>query len=51
MRVDGREGSGGERFARRKGWGESLAKVVRGKVREAAILGGGLGWLASGEGY
>lgn len=40
VRAEGVEGSIGLRLARRKGWGESLAKVVRGNDREEAILVG-----------
>jgi hypothetical protein len=40
VRVEGMEGSEGLRLARRKGCGESLAKVARGKVREAMVVEG-----------
>ena len=41
MRADGVDESGGWRFARRKGWGVSFAKVALDSVREpdaAAIV-------------
>lgn len=39
VRTEGVSGVVGFRLARRKGWGESLAKVVRWKERDVAIVG------------
>ncbi len=46
-RPEGRRGPWGEeRWAWRKGWGESLAKVWAGKESVCEVLEGAAGWIA-----